>query len=68
MEVILEVNKERIKYIRMSLHQNAGQNHDTKSADTFAQNVAHFKYLGTTVTNPYLIQEEIKRRLNSNKA
>jgi hypothetical protein len=27
--------------------------------------VAHFKYLGTRVTNPNLIQEEIKRGLNS---
>jgi hypothetical protein len=30
--------------------------------------VAHFKYLGTTVTDQNLIQEEIKRRLNSGKA
>jgi hypothetical protein len=29
------------------------------------QNVPQFKYLGTTVTNQNLIQEEIKRRLNS---
>jgi hypothetical protein len=30
--------------------------------------VAQFKYLGTTITNRNLIQEEIKRRLNSGNA
>jgi hypothetical protein len=32
------------------------------------ENVSQFKYLGTTVTNENLIQEEIKRRLNSGNA
>jgi hypothetical protein len=44
--------------------KNAGQNHDIKIANRFFENVAQFKYLGTTVTNQNLIQEEIKRRLN----
>jgi hypothetical protein len=30
--------------------------------------VSQFKYLGTTVTNKNLIQEEIRRRLNSGNA
>jgi hypothetical protein len=32
------------------------------------ENVSQFKYLGMTVTNQNLIQEEIKRRLNSGNA
>jgi hypothetical protein len=48
--------------------QNAGQNHDIKIANRFFENVAQFKYLGTTVTNQKLIQEKIKRRLNSSNA
>jgi hypothetical protein len=32
------------------------------------ENVPQFRYLGKTVTNQNLIQEEIKRRLNSGNA
>jgi hypothetical protein len=32
------------------------------------ENVVQFRYLGTTITNQNLIQEEIKRRLNSGNA
>jgi hypothetical protein len=32
------------------------------------ENVAQFRYLGTTITNQNPIQEEIKRRLNSGNA
>jgi hypothetical protein len=60
-----EVNAEKNKYMLLSRHQNAGQNHDIKEAKRSFENVAQFKYLGTTITNQNLIQEEIKRRLNS---
>jgi hypothetical protein len=49
-------------------HQNARQNYDIKTANRCFGNVAKFRYLGTTVTNQNLIQEEIKRRLNSGNA
>jgi hypothetical protein len=37
----------------------------TEIDDRSFENMAQFNYLGTTVTNRNLIQEEIKRRLNS---
>jgi hypothetical protein len=46
-------------------HQNAGQNHNIKTATKSVENVAQLKYLGMTVTNSNLLQEEIMRRLNS---
>jgi hypothetical protein len=49
-------------------HQNIGQNRDITTAKRLFENVSQFKYLGTTVTNQYLIQEAIKRRLNSDIA
>jgi ribosomal protein S2 len=51
--------------IIMSRHQNAGQNYDIKIANRCFENVTKFRYLGTTITNQNLIQQEIKRRLNS---
>jgi hypothetical protein len=50
-EVGLEVNTEKTKYMLLSYHQDAGQNHDIKIANRSFDNVAQFRYLGTTVTN-----------------
>jgi hypothetical protein len=52
----------------LSRHQNVGQNWDIKIANRSFENVSQLRYLGTTVTNQNLIQEEIKRRLNSGNA
>jgi hypothetical protein len=55
-EVGLEINVEcRSKW----KHKNSKQSFE---------NVSQFKYLGRTVTNKNLIQEEIKRRLNCDNA
>jgi hypothetical protein len=50
-EVGLEVNGEKTKYMLLSHHQNAGHNHDIKEANRCFENVAQFRYLGTTITN-----------------
>jgi hypothetical protein len=50
-------------------HQNAGQKYDIKIVNRTFENVAHFKYVGTTGTSKCnLIQEEIKSTLNSDNA
>jgi ribosomal protein S2 len=67
-DVGLDVNTDKTKYMLLSRHQKAGQNHDIKRANRCFENVAQFRYLGTTITNQNLIQEEIKRRLKSGNA
>jgi hypothetical protein len=67
-EVGLEVYVEKTKYILLSRHQNADQNHDINVSKGSFENLSQLKYLGTTVTNQNLIQKEIKRRLNSGNA
>jgi hypothetical protein len=57
------VNAEKTKYMLLSHHQNAGQNHVINTANRCFKNVEQFKYLGMTVRNQNLIQEEIKKKL-----
>jgi hypothetical protein len=45
----LEVNIEGTKCMTISCHQNVGQNHSLLTAIKSSENVAQFKYLGTTV-------------------
>jgi hypothetical protein len=61
-EVGLEVNIEKTKYMLVSWDQNIDQNRDIKIGNRSFENASQFKYLGTTVINQNLIQEEIKRR------
>jgi hypothetical protein len=64
-EVGQEVNVEKTKYMLVSRDQHGDQNRDIKIGNRSFDNVSEFKYLGTTVTNQNLIQEEIKRGLIS---
>jgi hypothetical protein len=52
----------------MSRHLNSGQNKDIRIANESFENVAKFKFLGTTLTNQNDIHDEIKSRLNSGNA
>jgi hypothetical protein len=67
-EIGLEVNTEKTKYMSLSRHQNAGQNHDIKIGNRCFENVAQFRHLGTTKTNQNFIEDEIKRRLISSNS
>jgi hypothetical protein len=67
-EVGSEINVDKTKYMLLSRHQNVGQNRDIKIANRSFENESQLQYLGMTVTNQNLIQEEIKRRLNSGNA
>jgi hypothetical protein len=62
------MNIEKTKYMLLSCLWNAGQNQDIKMANRSFENMSQFKYLGTTVTNQNLNQEEITRILNSGNA
>jgi hypothetical protein len=43
--------RKQTKYFFMFHDETTGQNHDIKVANKSFENVAKFKYLGTTVTN-----------------
>jgi hypothetical protein len=67
-EVGLEVNPEKTKYMLMSRSQKTGQKHSIKVANRSFEEVAKFKYLGTTLTDQNYMHEEIKSRLISGNA
>jgi hypothetical protein len=66
MEIGLEINIVKTKYMLLSRHQNTGQNQDIEIASRSFENVSQFKYFGMTVKNQNCIQEEIKRSNSGN--
>jgi hypothetical protein len=64
-EVRLEVNPEKTKYMLMSHSRRIGQKHSITTANRSFEDVAKFKYLGTTLTDQNCMHEEISGRLNS---
>jgi hypothetical protein len=67
-EVGLEVNPEKTKQVLMSCSQNIGQKHSIKIANSSFEDMAKFKYLGTTLTDQNQMREDNNSRLNSGNA
>jgi hypothetical protein len=62
------VNPEKTKYMLTSRCQKAEEKRSIKIANRSLEDMAKFKYLGTTLTDQNCIHEEIKSRLNSGNA
>jgi hypothetical protein len=67
-EVGLEVNPEKTKHMLMSCCQRVGGMCSIKKMKQPFEDVATFKYLGTTLIDQICMHKEIKSRLNSGNA
>jgi hypothetical protein len=64
MAVGIEINAEKTKYMITSRLPNSGQTQNIRTANESSENVAKFKYLGTTLANQNGSHDEIKSRLS----
>jgi len=62
MEIGLDVNADKTKYMVMSRDQNAGRGHNMKNDNSSIERVEEFIYLGTNLTNQNSIVEQIEVR------
>ena len=62
MEIGLEVNADKTKYMVMSRNHRTGRSHSIKIYISYFESVQNFKYLGTTAKNRKFIHVEIKSR------
>jgi hypothetical protein len=67
-EVALGVNAEKTEYMLMSHGQKIGQKRSIKIANRSFEDVAKFKYLGTTLTDQNCVHGAINSGLNSGNA
>jgi hypothetical protein len=58
-DIGLEINAEKTKYMIVSRHPNSGQNQNIRIVNESFENVAKFRYLGTTLTNQNDIHDAI---------
>jgi len=59
-ETGLQVNADKTKYMVMSRDQTAGRSHKMQIDISSSERVEESKYLETTLTDQYSIQEEVK--------
>jgi hypothetical protein len=59
-EVGLEVNSEKTKYMLMLHSQKIRQNHSIKMTNRSFEDVANFKYVGTTLTDQNYMHKKLR--------
>jgi hypothetical protein len=64
-EIGLDINADKTKYMVMPRDQNTGQSHNIEIGNSVCERVEEFKYLEIILKDKNCIQEDIKRSLKS---